>query len=180
MTEDERYRSEKIASGTRFQDHVVDQLFRRRGLVIMQFASKEYQIRIGESLNGIEIKNDEKYAVTGNLWIEVGEKALPRNGEFAPSGILRDDNAWLYVIGDYKILFAFAKRNLVLLYESKRYRVVENDRKTSIGFLLPAADARRWAAFVEILVPNDKPPEPAPSDSGSPVTADEINWGIGR
>lgn len=178
MTDDERYRHEKSESGTRYQDFVVELLWIRRGLPIMQFASREYQIRKGESLTGVEIKNDEKYAETGNLWIEVGEKAMPRDGDFAPAGILRGDNSWLYVIGDYRTVFVFAKRNLVLLHEAKRYPVIENARKTSIGFLLPRADARRWAAFVETV---DEPPPPppaagSPSSGGTPLMADDIRW----
>ena len=138
-----------MASGTVYQDFIVDLMFKRRALVIMQFASREYQFERGESLSGVEIKNDEKFHQTGNLWIEVGEKAAPRDGDYAPAGILREDNSWLYIIGDYQTVFVFGKRNLVLLYESKRYQIRENDRKTSQGFLLPRVDANRWALFVE-------------------------------
>lgn len=184
MTDDERYRNDKMDSGQRFQDHVVDLLFRRRGLVISQFVSREYQIRLGESLQGVEIKHDEKYSLTGNLWIEVGEKALPRAGEYAPSGVLRDDNTWLYVIGDYQTVFAFAKQNLILLYESKRYSLRENDRKTSVGFLFPRVDAERWAAFIERAEPSTTSTavtaSPAPvspsSKSGEMLKASEIRW----
>lgn len=181
MTDDERYRHEKIESGTRFQDFVVDLLCRRRGLAIVLFSSREYQLRVGESLTGVEIKHDEKYHASGNLWIEVAEKAMPREGDFVPSGILRDDNTWLYVIGDYQTVYVFAKRSLVLLYESKRYPAIENNRKTSVGFLFPRSDAQRWAAFVERVratEPAEEAPPPAENmnDPGAMVAASEIKW----
>lgn len=190
MNEDERYRAEKMESGARFQDHVVERLCRRRGLLIAQFTSRDYQYTKGESLTGVEIKFDDKYAQTGNLWIEVGEKAMPRAGDYAPAGILRGDNTWLYVIGNYQTLFAFAKRNLVLLHESNRFQTRENDRRTSIGFLLPDASARRWAAFIDES--DDRPaaiktapvtplPETTSTtipghEPGEMVHADEIRW----
>lgn len=181
MTDDERYRHEKMESGARFQDHVVERLLRRRDIVIMLFSSRENQYRKGESLNGVEIKHDEKYRSTGNLWIEVGEKAMPRAGDFMPSGILRPDNTWLYVIGDYQTLFLFAKRTLVQIWESGKFRVIENDRKTSQGFLLPDATARKWAALIEES--DLKPVAPAvavPSaDPVGPLTAGDIRWGGG-
>lgn len=144
----EAYRCQKLQSGQRYQDFVVDLLFERRGLAVVQYTSAEYQMKSGESRTGVEIKHDEKYHASGNLWIEVAEKARPRYGDYAPSGIYRADNSWLYVIGDYRTVFAFAKAHLCGLAMSGRYKVIENRTATSRGFLLPDADARRYAAFV--------------------------------
>jgi hypothetical protein len=85
-------------------------------------------------------------ANTGNLYIEYEEKAVPRPGPYAKAGIERADNTWLYVIGDYNTIFIFAKRLLVQLKDCGRYRQVTTP--TSRGYLLPLADARKYAAAV--------------------------------
>lgn len=145
----EAYRSNKIESGLRYQDFVIDLLFQTIGLVVVQYASRMYQIAIGESRTGVEIKHDEKYASTGNLWIEVAEKARPRGGDYFPSGICRDDNSWFYVIGNYDVVFGFPKQTLLLLRAmEQKYPIRENGTHTSQGFLLRDDVARRLAAFV--------------------------------
>lgn len=142
----EAYRANKIESGLLYQDFVVDLLLQTMGLAVVQYASKFYQMQVGESRTGVEIKHDEKYAATGNLWIEVAEKARPRAGDYAPSGIDRDDNTWLYVIGNYDIVFGFSKTLLRGL--KTRYRILENNTKTSKGFLFPGDHATKYAAFI--------------------------------
>lgn len=146
------YRQNKIESGLLYQDFIVDLLFQTLGLPVVQYASRLYQAQVGESRTGVEIKHDEKYQKTGNLWIEVAEKAKPRPGDYAASGIDRDDNTWLYVIGDYDTVFGFPKKWLMGLRDSGRYELRENGTKTSIGFLLPGQIAMKLAAF--ILRPN--------------------------
>jgi hypothetical protein len=149
----EAYRNNKIESGLRYQDFAIDLLYQTIGLVVVQYASRMYQISIGESRTGVEIKHDEKYATTGNLWIEVAEKARPRDGDYFPSGICRDDNSWFYVIGNYDIVFGFQKTLLLALRtQAQKYPIRENKTRTSQGFLLRDEVARRCAAFV--LTPN--------------------------
>ena len=146
------YRANKIESGLLFQDFVVDVLLQTLGFAVVTYSSRAYQHTVGESRTGVEIKHDERFADTGNLWIEVAEKARPRPGEYVRSGIRRDDNTWLYVIGNYNILFLFPKLFLQALQESGRYPIRENLTRTSKGFLLPEHHARRYAAC--ILEPN--------------------------
>jgi hypothetical protein len=146
----EAYRKTKIESGLLYQDFVVDLLGHTIGLVVQVYGSRYYQTQVGESRTGVEIKHDEKYASTRNLWIETAEKARPREGDYAPSGINRDDNTWLYVIGDYDIVFIFPK--VILRGVCGRYRLQENRTKTSLGFLLPDEHARKYATHV--LTPN--------------------------
>lgn len=148
----EQYRNNKIESGQLYQDFVVDCCWNLLGLAVVQYTSKVYQHNVGDSKTGVEIKHDEKYASTGNLWIEVGEKARPRGGSYAPSGINRTDNTWLYVIGNYNVIFIFSKRLLAALASSGRYELRENGTKTSEGYLLPGSDAEKYAA--QILYPN--------------------------
>lgn len=148
----EDYRREQIEQAKVFQDFVCDCFLNILKIPISAYSSRVYQQEVGESASGIEIKNDRNFARTRNLYIEISEKARPRPGAYADSGIMRNDNTWLYVIGDFNTLFVFAKRLLIGLHRTRRYRVVENGTKTSIGFLLPERDAVKYAA--QILTPN--------------------------
>lgn len=148
----EKYRTAKIESGKVYQDFVVDACWNLLGLAIVQYSSATYQRTVGESKTGAEIKHDEKFAGSGNLWIEIEEKARPRPGPYAPAGIYRNDNTWLYIIGNYDHVFIFQKTLLQILHRSGKCRVIENNTKTSRGFLLPDSNANKWAAAV--LHPN--------------------------
>lgn len=148
-----QYREAQIENGKVFQDFVQDAFLNILKIPICTYGSKLYQHNFGESATGVEIKYDMKFRETGNLYIEFAEKAFPRPGPYAPSGIMRDDNTWLYVIGDYDTLFIFSKRHLKVWFEKKMFRHVENGTKTSLAMLLPVGDCeKRWA--VEVLYPN--------------------------
>lgn len=148
------YRQNRFEQALVYQDFVVDLLLQTLGLAVVQYSSRVYQTQIGESRTGVEIKFQDKYTKTGNLWIEVAEKARPRPGDYVASGIAdrEHDNAWLFVTGNYNTVFGFSKRLLQALSLSGRYPQLENNTKTSLGYLLPDADARKYAAFV--LMPN--------------------------
>ena len=148
MTE---YYKEQFLEALKYQDFVKHEMY-KRGLPIVFNGSTDMQYSEGESLMGIEVKNDKKYSQTGNLYIETSEKSRPENPRFVPSGIFRNDNTWLYLIGDYNTIFVFALTMLIGLHESGRYRKVSNE--TSQGFLLPDKDARKYAAkVIEISAP---------------------------
>ena len=151
----EAYRKTQMEDGLLFQDFVVD-LAWQAGLVIAQYASKTYQFTIGESRSGVEIKHDKRRKKTGNLYIEVAEKARPRPGPYAPSGIMREGH-WLYAIGDYDIVYFFPNNLLRALYKATngngqpRYRRPP-ESPTSQGFLIPELDGVKYAAL--LLRPN--------------------------
>lgn len=148
------YYKAKLEGGLLYQDFVVDVAWQTIGLAIVQYSSKAYQQAIGESRTGVEIKHNELFGRTGNLWIEVAEKARPRPGPYAPSGICRNDNSWLYATGNYDTIFFFSKKLLRQLNASGRVRIIENKTKTSQGFLLTAEDAAKYAMIV--LLPNSQ------------------------
>jgi hypothetical protein len=150
------YYKAKLDGALVFQDFVVDVAWQTMGLAIVQYSSKLYQAKVGESRTGVEIKHDEKFKETENLWIEVAEKARPRHGDYVPSGIFRNDNAWLYAIGDYDTIFFFSKKFLRQLAESGRVRIFPNHTKTSRGFLLCKADALKYAMIVLLPKAADK------------------------
>jgi hypothetical protein len=149
----DRYRVEMMYAAQKYQDFVVDYCALHAGLVIQVYGSREWQYLVGESRNGVEIKYDMMLIQTGNVYVEIGEKAGPRDGDYAPSGIYRDDNSWLYIIGNYDVFYVFAKTALRLLYNQvkdgqPRYPRRENKYKTSTGFLLTAKQADVYAAKV--------------------------------
>lgn len=150
----DRYYKAKLDGALVFQDFVVDAAWSMLGLAIVQYGSELYQKFVGESRTGVEIKFDEKFGSTGNLWIEVAEKARPREGEYFPSGIYRNDNTWLYCIGDYNTIFFFAKSLLRSLSTSGKWPLRENNTHTSKGFLLNTEQSQKYAAAV--LRPNAK------------------------
>jgi hypothetical protein len=147
-----KYYTAKLEGAKLYQDFVVDAAWDLLGLAIVQYSSQAYQNVVGESRTGVEIKHDEIFGKTGNLWIEISEKADPLNQNYVDSGIYRTDNTWLYAIGDYDTVFFFSKTLLRGLHRSGKWRVLENKTKTSNGFLLNAIDAQRYAAAV--LRPN--------------------------
>ena len=143
----EDYRKEKTESALKYQDFICKWLAQNYGLVLTIFTSEDAQ-RKGESLQGIEIKHDEMFESTGNLYIETGEKARPRDGEYARSGIYKEDNTWLWIIGNRKEAFIFSKKRLIEIHEDESYlrEVPNNSTNTSEGFLLNRSMAEKYCA----------------------------------
>ncbi len=147
VTDYEAYRRTQLKNGQEFQDFAADALY-AAGYPVTTYSSKTYQLNVGESRGGWEFKYDMKYARSGNLWIEVAEKARPRAGDYAPSGIYARTNTKFYVIGNYDRIFVYDKKILLIFHKAGRYTVIENQTKTSKGFLFPDADARKYAIFI--------------------------------
>lgn len=137
------YYKGKLEEGLEFQDFVTEALY-AAGIVLVGYASRRYQIERGENLLGAEIKRDGKFRTTGNLYIEMAEKSQPDRPHYTPSGIMRGDNSWLFIIGDEQTIFIFSTKFLQQLAASGRYRDRELATPTSQGFLLPLADADKY------------------------------------
>jgi hypothetical protein len=135
--------------GLEFQDFVCETLA-QEGIILQNLASKKRQLERGENLQGFEIKMDARCTDTRRLSIEIAEKSKADNMQWIPSGIYRADNTWLYVQGNYSILFVFAKNWLVRLYESGKFPFDEKPigHPTIRTFYLPFDIARKWAAKV--------------------------------
>lgn len=137
MTEDYK---EKLEAGLDYQDFIMERMH-LIGTILQPYASKEGQRR-GENMFGLEIKHDRKMQKTGNICIEVQEKACVRDGPYVPSGIFRSDNTWLYGIGDYSLFWIFAKSTLRNLHAKVPELGLRTYKKeTSVGFLLPCTFA---------------------------------------
>ena len=134
------YYQKKLEQGLEFQDVVTEALY-HRGIVVVGYASRVFQNKRGENMLGAEIKNDERFRQTGNLYIEVAEKSHPDKPNYTPSGIMRADNSWLYVIGDIETVWIFSTKYLVMLKD--RYPPMQTP--TSIAHLMPMAAADKYA-----------------------------------
>lgn len=133
------YYAEKLEVGLQFQDVVTHELY-LRGIVVVGYSSRRFQNTHGENMLGAEIKRDGKFRESGNLFLEVAEKSHPDNPQFIPSGIMRKDNSWLYVIGDEKTMWIFPTEYLRRLKD----RYVQVTKTTSIGYLMPLNDADKY------------------------------------
>ena len=133
------YYNKQLSAGQAYQEWISTVSYDLFKIKIESYSTKEEQYNIGENALGMEIKNDQKFRETGNLYIEVKEKSHPENYNYVDSGIYRTDNSWLYCIGDYNTFYIFGKNHLQQLHKSKKYREVKTP--TSIGFLLPLTDA---------------------------------------
>ena len=140
------YYDSQLKDGLEFQDFCSIK-FAERGIPITNFSSKKYQIEKGENLQGYEFKYDKQFRKTGNLWIELAEKTDNRNPDYVNSGILRNDNTVFYIIGDYEGVFLIQKKILILM--SGKYRIVENNLKTSKGILFPTEKAREYFDYIK-------------------------------
>lgn len=133
------YYNEKLEQGLIFQDVATRELY-MRGIVVVGYASRKFQNNEGENMLGAEIKRDGKFRETGNLYVEVAEKSNPSKPNFTPSGIHREDNSWLFVIGDEKTVWIFATKYMRMLED--KFKHVE--KPTSKGFLIPLDQADKY------------------------------------
>lgn len=149
MSEHTEYYEKMLIEGQKFQDFAC-KLFYENGIPLVMYQSQKMQL-YGENMAGIEIKFDDKMADTGNLFIEYQEKTHPDNPNYVHSGILRDDNSWLYAIGNYTVIYVFSKKRLRTAFNAKSidgnhiYPRVESGIKTSFGFLMPVQVAEKAA-----------------------------------
>lgn len=143
------YYGEMLGHGLQYQDFVVDQLY-KCGLPIVSYSSKKYQCLVGENKPGFEIKFDRRFRDTGNFYIETAEKSNPNRSEFVKSGIYRDDNTWLYIIGDYEDIFIFSKKQLKTLHEHGNLHIKKRQIATSQGFTMPVEYAKKFLLIKHI------------------------------
>lgn len=136
---DRGYYAEKLEQGLEFQDVITRELY-MRGIVVVGYSSRRFQNDHGENMLGAEIKRDGNFRTSGNLYIETAEKAHPSRPRYTASGIMREDNSWLYVIGDEQTAWIFSTRYLRML--APRYREVRTP--TSIGRLMPVEQAEKY------------------------------------
>lgn len=152
MYENNNIHLDSLETGRQFQDFVMNKLSSLLGISVSVFSSKKYQFEVGESIQGIEIKYDARSTgdctyyeckATGNVAIEVAEKKDKLNKYFMPSGIYSKDNTWLYIVGNYNTLWFFAKKHLILMHKSNKYKTLQT-LPTIKTMLLPIDDADKY------------------------------------
>jgi hypothetical protein len=134
-----------LKKGKEYQDFIQIELM-KHGIFIGVLTSEKYQITHGETVTGIEIKFDDLLKKTGNLFIETHEKSNAKNRDFIESGILRNDNTWLYAIGDYSVIYLISKTSLQRFYKIRHYKpqqesvdgYAEKTINTAKGFIIKA------------------------------------------
>jgi hypothetical protein len=100
---------------------------------------------VGENLQGFEIKYDSRFLDTNRLSIEIAEKSKASNPLWVSSGIYRSDNSWLYIQGNYRCIYIFAKSLLIGLHKSMKYQEDES-YGTVRKYYLPLDDANKYCA----------------------------------
>ena len=138
----------QLEEAAKYQDFITDELL-KHGIVLNQYASCEYQRKVGESASGIEIKHDKQMAETGNVYIETAEKSNPSKPNYTDSGVYRNDNTWLYLIGDYNTALLFSKNQLRQCIESdETWRMEKNiiyrETPTSRGYTFPVETCKQF------------------------------------
>lgn len=102
--------------------------------------SAQGQWEFGESSAHCEIKKDQNFRRTGNLFIETRERRDDTGlSKWRDAGIYDASKPWFYLIGDKTIIWLLGVRSLKLQHKSGEHRFVS--LPTSEGFLLPVPKA---------------------------------------
>ena len=151
------YYQRKFAEGTAYERFIRDWL-RSQGIDVNLVKGRRNQLLFGDTNIGVEIKFDQGIHRTGNVFIEVGEKAEDRGGDFVPSGIFREDACQWYGIGDCCEWYVCRKATLRPLWiAAKSWHVKIINEGTSIGFVLRKKKMYDLA-IAEPCHPNNVPP----------------------
>ena len=143
------YYADKLEQGAQYQDFITDVLSSQYGISLNAYSSKKYQYERGESASGIEVKFDDRMHETGNVYIEIAEKSHSEIDDYTPSGICRNDNTWLYLIGDYKKALLMSKKQLRLMVEKDDdlladKRIFFKQTPTSRGYVFPVEYCKKF------------------------------------
>ncbi len=129
-----RYGQGKLDEGAKYLSYVRDRLI-PYGITFWSYDSPLFQLK-GESLQGCEVKLDNRCIETGRLSIEVEEKSHRDMPVWTASGIRKSDNSWAYIQGNYELIFLFSKKWLIRYQDEKRPKVDES-HGTVRKFYLP-------------------------------------------
>ena len=133
---------ERLLQGKEYENFVRKVLKEKINLSVDVYKNIQDQYNIGESEQGFEIKYDKRYKETNNIYIEVAEKTNKNNLNFIDSGIYRNDNSWILLIGNFDVIYFFGINTLRLLYETDRFKKVNTE--TSKAFLLYPEDIEKY------------------------------------
>lgn len=89
------------------------------------------------------IEYNEYYKNQLERGLEYSEKSNANNKKYIHSGIERNDNTWIYCIGDYKVIYIMSKNWLQQFKKCKDIRHITTT--TSKGYLFPEVMALKYA-----------------------------------
>lgn len=143
-----------LQMGAEFLDLVMETL-QKRCVVLQAYTSKKNQFNVGESLQGWEVKLDNRFIETGRLSIEIAEKSNKSVQNWTDSGIYRRDNTWIYIQGNEQRFYWFTKSMLIMLHDWKiggkrKYEEAES-HGTVRKFYLPLVDAEKYGVRFDIV-----------------------------
>lgn len=149
----DRY-SKDLQRGLEYQDYVFDKLRTMDGMPIFlgAYSSVKYQTCKGESPSGLEVKYDALFRQTGNLFIETAEKSHSEQDTFHASGVMSEDNTWLYLIGDYDEAFIFTKNLLRAFCVPFNKDIKYKETPTSQGYIFPLEYVERKCLCAKHIV----------------------------
>lgn len=136
----------KQKKGLAFETYIYNKLRDEWGLSLTHCTTKEEQYTIGENYQGWEIKNDQSFEKTNNLYISIERRYATKT---YASGLYKDQliPQRFYVIGNKKECFIFSTKILKQYYEKYQPQLIKGfttDKKgTEYGFLLSKAYADR-------------------------------------
>jgi len=144
----------KHKKGLEFESFIMDWFCNQKNINLSHYTLLKEQFEKGENRQGIEIKNDQKFSETGNLFISVerdyGYKKYP-------SGIYKEQS-WLYVIGNKTEFYIFSTKQLKQYYEENKPALFNGFKteKNGIekGFLLNKKQADQIC--IEKITPQTK------------------------
>ncbi|MEH7113374.1 hypothetical protein V7124_13460 [Neobacillus niacini] len=138
------YFNTKLEQGHQFEVYI-DNQFKKMGLEIGLYYAKHEQYDKGESEKGLEIKFDNMWEKTGNIYIEYQEKVHKDSQNWVNSGILKADNTIYYLIGTRKKIWILRKSDLLDIFKNwlndptKKWNFKQIG--TSKGFVIPITEA---------------------------------------
>lgn len=137
---------DSLEQGRIYQDFVCIELAKAQKLNLQNMTSRKYQNEVGENLQGVEIKLDNRCLETKQLSIEIAEKSNRDYQNWIPSGIMRDDNSFLYIQGNFKTFWLFSKRDLKLIHSKNRFEI-RDFNGTLQSYFLPLKMADHFALY---------------------------------
>jgi hypothetical protein len=135
--------TKKQTKGLEFESFIIDWFCTQKKINLSHYTLLKEQIHKGENRQGIEIKNDQRFQETGNLFISVERDYGYKKYE---SGIYKNQS-WLYVIGNENEFYIFSTKHLKQYYEHNKPKLFKGFTSslngTEKGFLLSKKQAER-------------------------------------
>lgn len=170
------YYTVQRALGEAYERYIVARLH-REGIPIVRHETQAAQFAHGDVRIGadhVEIKLDQQFAVTTNLYIETAEKRRREQATWTPSGIFSRSTARWYGIGDYRDWFLFEREHL--RQNARAERLLTIARGTSQGYLMRSSE--RLTLAVRVRHWAEVQPDGSAAPAREQLHVSEIRWSL--